>query len=410
MLSETSTQTTRPSSHSPRKIVLLGATGSIGTQTLDVVRRLGPERAIIVGLSANRNVSLLAAQAREFSASYAAVTDSSLGAELETALAGTGIVAGYDEGALSFLASLPEADTVVVAVAGAAGLAATLAACRLGKRVCIATKEVLVAAGALVMKTARENGAEILPIDSEHSAIFQCLHGYAPEQISRIHLTASGGPFRTWTKTQIESATLADALKHPTWTMGGKITIDSATLMNKGLEVIEARWLFGVPLEKVSVVVHPQSVVHSFVEMTDGALLAQLGLPDMRLPIQIALTYPDKPDTDLPRLNPTRISSLSFEPPDEAKFPALALARQAGERGGVAPAVLNAANEAAVGYFLQERIGFSDICRLVEQTLESQGGDGSADTLESILDADKKARLFVTNQVKTASLTLKASP
>ncbi|MES2459144.1 MAG: 1-deoxy-D-xylulose-5-phosphate reductoisomerase, partial [Armatimonadota bacterium] len=225
-----------------------------------------------------------------------------------------------------------------------------------------------------------------------------------PHQISRIHLTASGGPFRTWTKAQIEAATRADALKHPTWTMGGKITIDSATLMNKGLEVIEARWLFDVPLEQVSVVVHPQSVVHSFVELSDGALLAQLGLPDMRLPIQIALSYPDKPDTDLPRLKPTEIGGLTFEIPDEDRFPALALARRAGTMGGVAPAVLNAANEAAVGYFLEEQIGFGDICRLVEQALEAHGSEGDADTLESILHADEKARLFVTSRAKIASL------
>ncbi len=393
-----------PHSYSSRRIVLLGSTGSIGTQTLEVVRRLGPERARIIGLSAHSNTALLAAQAREFSAAYASVTDERLGADLEGALSGSGTTAGWGEGTLAHLASLPEADTVVIAVAGAAGLAATLAACRLGKRVCIATKEVLVAAGALVMATARENGAEILPIDSEHSAIFQCLHGYSTDQISHIHLTASGGPFRTWTKERIAAATRADALKHPTWTMGGKITIDSATLMNKGLEVIEARWLFGVPLEKVSVVVHPQSVVHSFVEMQDGALLAQLGLPDMRLPIQIALTFPEKPDTDLPRLKPTEIGALSFEPPDEVRFPALSLARQAGKMGGVAPAVLNAANEASVGLFLEEKIGFGDICRLVAQALEVHGSDSDGNSLESILDADKKARLLVTSRAKIASL------
>jgi 1-deoxy-D-xylulose-5-phosphate reductoisomerase len=392
----------------PRRIVLLGATGSIGTQTLDVVQRLGPERARIVGLSAHSNIPLLASQARAFSAAYASVTDGSLRGELVAALSGADTTVGGGEDALTSLASLPEADTVVVAVAGAAGLAATLAACKAGKRVCIATKEVLVAAGALVMATARENGAEILPIDSEHSAVFQCLHGYSSDQISHIHLTASGGPFRTWTKAQIAAATRADALKHPTWTMGGKITIDSATLMNKGLEVIEARWLFDVPLEKVSVVVHPQSVVHSFVEMQDGALLAQLGLPDMRLPIQIALTYPEKPDTGLPRLNPTEIGGLSFERPDEDRFPALTLARHAGNMGGVAPAVLNAANEAAVGLFLEEKIGFGDICRLVELALDAHGSDSGGDTLESILDADKKARLLVTSRAKIASL--KASP
>ena len=392
-----------PTNHTsyPRRIVLLGSTGSIGTQTLDVVRRLGPERAQIIGLSAQRNIALLAAQAREFSAAYASVTDEQFGSDLENALAGSKTAAGWGEATLCTLASVPEADTVVVAVAGAAGLAATLAACKLGKRVCIATKEVLVAAGALVMKTARENGAEILPIDSEHSAVFQCLQGYLPEQIARIHLTASGGPFRTWTKNQIENATLADALNHPTWKMGGKITIDSATLMNKGLEVIEAGWLFAMPLDKVKVVVHPQSVAHSFVETSDGALLAQLGLPDMRLPIQIALTYPDKPDTELPRLKPSEIGTLTFEEPDEERFPALALARQAGMAGGVAPAVLNAANEAAVGYFLQEKIGFGTICRLVAEALDAHGAESDADSLELILEADKKARRFVTCQVET---------
>lgn len=385
-----------PDAAVPRGVVLLGSTGSIGTQTLDVIRRLGPARARVVGLAARRNITLLAEQARASGAACAAVTEAALGPELETALSGSGVTTGWGEAALAHLAALPEADTVVVAVAGAAGLAATLAACRAGKRVCIATKEVLVAAGALVLAAAREGGAEILPIDSEHSAIFQCVRGYAvPGDIARIHITASGGPFRTWTKAQIAAATVEDALKHPTWRMGGKITIDSATLMNKGLEVMEARWLFGVPLEDVRVVVHPQSVVHSFVEMRDGALLAQLGLPDMRLPIQIALTHPDKWDTGLPRLEPTQIAALTFEPPDEDRFPALRLAREAARAGGVAPAVLNAANEAAVGYFLEGKIGFGDICRLVSAALDAHGADAAGDTLEGIVTADRTARVFV---------------
>lgn len=378
----------------PQRIVLLGSTGSIGTQTVDVVARMGLERAQIIGLAARKNVSLLAEQARATGATHVAVTKESSGPDLEAALKGTGVVAGWGSGVLTALAEMPEADTVVVAVAGAAGLAATLAACRLGKRVCIATKEVLVAAGDLVMQTARKNGAEILPIDSEHSAIFQCIRGYRTADITKIYLTASGGPFRTWTAEQIAQAKPEDALKHPTWRMGGKITIDSATLMNKGLEIIEAVHLFGVPLEDVDVVVHPQSVVHSFVELRDGALLAQLGLPDMRLPIQIALTHPEKLNTELPRLRPSDIGTLTYEEPDHARFPALGLARWAAQVGGTMPAVLNAANEVAVEAFLSERIGFTDICRWVERAMEAHSPI-PADTLETIRDADAQARRFV---------------
>jgi 1-deoxy-D-xylulose-5-phosphate reductoisomerase len=404
-----------PSSGRPRRIVVLGSTGSIGTQTLDVVARLGPEKARIVGLAARRNAAGLAEQVRATGATHAALTDPAGAAELETHLhggsvrvefsplpglgEGQGVRAGGDQGVrapapLTALATLPEADTVVVAVAGAAGLEATLAACRAGKRVCIATKEVLVAAGDLVMRTARENGAEILPIDSEHSAIFQCVQGYRPEDIERIHITASGGPFRTWTAEQIAHATPADALKHPTWRMGGKITIDSATLMNKGLEIIEACHLFGVPLDAVDVVVHPQSVVHSFVEMRDGALLAQLGLPDMRLPIQIALLHPEKVDTGLPRLKPAAIGSLTFEEPDHERFPAIRLARGAAMAGGTAPAVLNAANECAVTAFLDRRIGFPDICALVAGALDAIP-QRPADSLAAVIEADAAARNFV---------------
>lgn len=381
-----------------RNIVILGSTGSIGTQTLDVVKRLGPARVRVVGLSARANVDLLARQARETGAQRVAVTDDDCGPALEAALAGTGCVAGWGLEALVRLATLPEADTVVVAVAGAAGLAATLAAAQAGKRLCIATKEVLVAAGALVTRTARENGAEIFPIDSEHSAVFQCMQGYAPGDIARIYLTASGGPFRTWTRARMAQATVADALNHPTWHMGGKITIDSATLMNKGLEVIEASWLFGVPVECVEVVVHPQSRVHGLVELRDGALLAQLGPPDMRLPIQIALLHPDKVDTGLPRLRPSELGDLAFEVPDAERFPALRLARRAAETGGTAPAVLNAANEAAVAAFLDGRIGFVRICDLVDAALQAHT-PRPADTLSAVLEADEQARTFVAEQL-----------
>ena len=384
----------RPPRTGPRRIALLGATGSIGTQTLDIVRRLGPERAQVVALAARQNVALLTAQARETGASWVAVTDVAYQADLTTALAGRGpnVLAGDD--ALVRLATLPDVDTVVVAVAGAAALAATLAACQAGKRVCIATKEVLVAAGELVMQTARTHGAEILPIDSEHSALFQCVQGYKTGDIARLWITASGGPFRTWPAERIENATPAEASNHPTWRMGGKITVDSATLMNKGLEIIEARWLFDVPLDRIEVVVHPQSVIHSFVEMRDGALLAQLGLPDMRLPIQIALLHPEKVDTGLPRLDPRTMKDLTFETPDETRFPAIALARTALTTGGTLPAVLNAANEAAVAAFMAGRVGFGDICRLVEGAMNAHT-PRPADTLEAVIAADREARAWV---------------
>lgn len=377
---------------------MLGATGSIGTQTVDVVARLGVDRARIVALAARQNVGLLTEQAHRTGAAHVAVTDAAHLSVLRGALS-AGVHAHGGSDALTVLATLPEVDTVVVAVAGAAALAATLAAVRAGKRVCIATKEVLVAAGELVMGAARESGAQILPIDSEHSALFQCVQGYrVPENIAHLYITASGGPFRTWTKPQIAAATIADALKHPTWRMGGKITIDSATLMNKGLEVIEACHLFGVPIENVSVVVHPQSVVHSLVEMTDGALLAQLGLPDMRLPIQIALMHPDKSNIELPRLNPAQMGTLTFEAPDTDRFPAIGVARAAFVRGGTTPATLNAANEAAVAAFLAGKIGFTQIVEIVQQVTNAHE-TRPADTLDAVLAADAAARNNVRDAV-----------
>ena len=389
----------------PRRIVVLGSTGSIGTQTLDVVRRLGPQRAEIVALAARRNVALLAEQARATGATYVAVTEEAHGPELEAALAGTiALRAGWGEDTMTALATLPEADTVVVAVAGAVGLRATLAAIEAGKRVCIATKEVLVAAGDLIMQAAARTDATILPLDSEHSAIFQCLQGYRPEQIARLWLTASGGPFRTWTREQIAEARPQDALNHPIWHMGGKISVDSATLMNKGLEIIEAKHLFGVPLDDISVVIHPQSIVHSFVEFRDGALLAQMGCPDMRLPIQVALMYPAKPDTDLPRLRPDRLGEMTWDTPDDDRFPALGLARHAARAGGTAPATLNAANEAAVGCFLEGRIAFPAICRLVADALDALPRQ-PADNLDVIVEADRAARAWVRSSVDSDKVT-----
>jgi len=338
---------------SAKRIVILGATGSIGTQTLDVVRRL-PDRFQVIGLSAFRNEALLREQAREFG-----VREDGLewGAKAD----------------LVRLATLPDADTVVVSVVGAVGLAATLAALEAGKDVALATKEVLVAAGELVTAAARKSGRRILPIDSEHSAIFQCLQGQKPEQVERLWLTASGGPFREWDEERMGRATVDEALHHPTYpAMGRKITIDSATLMNKALEMIEACWLFDVPIDRVGVVIHPQSVIHSLVELCDGSTLAQMGLPDMRVPIEYALLYPDRADLGIKRFDIREQQvPLTFAAPDEARFPSLGLARRAARAGGTLPAVMNAANEAAVGFFLEGRITFPAITSLTERVMDA---------------------------------------
>lgn len=360
-----------------KRIVILGSTGSIGTQTLDMVRRL-PDYLRVVGLSARSSGTKLREQASEFG-----VPDSAL-------------ALGDDPAGLTRLATLPGADLVVLSVAGAIGTRATLAALEAGKDVALATKEVLVAAGEIVTRAARLTGAKLLPIDSEHSAIFQCLQGAPPDSVDKIWLTASGGPFREWSRERMAAATLDDALNHPTWpAMGRKITVDSATLMNKALEIIEARWLFGVPTERVGVVIHPQSVVHSLVEFRDGSLLAQLGLPDMRLPIEYALLYPERINAGLPRLDLTKLAApLTFEPPDEARFPSLGLARRAAEAGGALPAVLSAANEAAVGLFLDGKIGFGAIMELSARVLDAHPGESVPD-LEQIMQADASARQAV---------------
>lgn len=356
-------------------VVVLGSTGSIGTQTLDVISRL-PDRLRVVGLSAHTNNDLLQEQARRFDV------------RPERAVCGTGE-------ALVDLATAADADLVVVSVAGAAGMLATIAALEAGKQVALATKEVLVAAGALVTELAADRGITIRPIDSEHSAIFQCLQGVDKGDLTAVWLTASGGPFRAWSRERLETARLDDALQHPTWpAMGRKITIDSATMMNKGLEIIEAKWLFDIPFDSVKVIVHPQSVVHSFIEMNDGCVLAQLGAPDMRAPIQYALTYPDRPKSGFDRLDLLTLSQLTFETPDEDRFPALRLAREAGMRGGTAPAVLNAANEAAVARFLKGELPFQGIMKLVERALE-QLGSIDRPKLNDILGADLEARRLV---------------
>ncbi len=359
-----------------KNIVILGATGSIGTQTLDVVRRL-PDFLRVVGLSAYRNETLLREQAAQFG-----VSPSNL--------------AWGDGTDLVRLATLPSVDLVVVSVAGAVGTTATIAALEAGKDVALATKEVLVAAGELVTAAARKTGAKLLPIDSEHSAIFQCLQGQEPEFVSKLWLTASGGPFREWPMERIQSATLADALNHPTWpSMGRKITVDSATLMNKALETIEARWLFDVPMEKVGVVVHPQSVIHSLVELCDGSLLAQLGLPDMRVPIEVALLYPERADFGAPKFDLlAQKTPLTFEAPDESRFPSLSLARRAAAIGGTLPAVMNGANEAAVAAFLDGIVAFPQIMGLTEQVMDAHWVE-PLPTLPQITQADTWARQTV---------------
>ena len=378
-----------------KRLVILGSTGSIGTQALDIARRL-PGRFQIVGLAANGNAELLAAQANEFHVPYVSIGNETRRTELQERLTVLGsrpeVLVGVE--GMCALASLPEADLIVVAVAGAIGIAPTQTALEAGKDIALASKEVLVAAGEPTMALAKARGAAILPVDSEHSAIFQCLQGAPERSIERILLTASGGPFRTVPHEALTEVTPEQALKHPIWSMGGLVTINSATLMNKALEVIEAKWLFDVPIENVEVVVHPQSIVHSMVRFADGSTIAQLGLPDMRLPIQYALVYPERVDTGLPRMELSAYANLTFEAPDEAKFPALGLARHAVRTGGTLPAVMNAANEAAVGLFLDHKIGYLEIMRRVERAMNSH--TPALPTLPNILEADVWARGFVT--------------
>ena len=356
-----------------KNIVILGSTGSIGTQTLDTVQRL-PDHLRVAGLSAHRSEALLKQQAEVFKVS-------------------PGNLEWGDGADLVRLATLPDADVVVVSVAGAVGTAATIAALEAGKDVALATKEVLVAAGEIVTAAARKSGARVLPIDSEHSAIFQCLQGQKPEYVRKLWLTASGGPFREWSTERMAAATIAETLNHPTWpAMGRKITIDSATLMNKALEMIEARWLFDVSIDRVGVVVHPQSVVHSLVELCDGSFLAQLGLPDMRVPIEYALLYPNRADMGIARFDLlAQDRPLTFEAPDESRFPSLGLARRAAQIGGTLPAAMNAANEAAVEFFLSGQISFPAIISLTERVMDAHSVQ-QAPTLAQITQADRWAR------------------
>ena len=371
-------------------VSILGSTGSIGRQSLDIIRRLPGIR--VAALTAGTNVERMAQQCREFSPKLAVMATQEAAQALAERIKGLPIRVNWGEAGLMEAASMADADCVITAVVGMVGLKPTLAAIRAKKRIGLANKETLVCAGELMMAEAEKYGAEIVPVDSEHSAIFQCLMGCGSrKEIRRLILTCSGGPFFGMTRTQLETVTKADALKHPNWKMGAKITIDSATLMNKGLEVIEAMRLYGLPLEQVDAVIHRQSVIHSLVEFRDGALLAQLGTPDMKLPIRYAMTYPHRAESPDKPLDLLTCGALTFAEPDERAFPCLRLARYAAAVGGTACAILNGANEAAVGLFLRGEIGFNDISRRVERALERvpvQYQPGLAD----ILEADKAAR------------------
>jgi 1-deoxy-D-xylulose-5-phosphate reductoisomerase len=371
-----------------RRIAILGSTGSIGTQTLDVIRQ-HPDRFEVVLLSARRSVDLLIRQAVEFDAANVVICDEARYREVADALQSrdTKVWAGVDS--LCELVAMSCVDIVVGAMVGFSGLRPTLAALRAGKIVALANKETLVAAGEVVTATARAHGGVLLPVDSEHSAIFQCLLAAGENPVEKVHLTASGGPFRTWEKQRIAGATAAQALRHPNWDMGAKVTIDSATMMNKGFEVIEARWLFDLAPEQIQVVVHPESVIHSMVEFADGAVIAQLGCPDMREPIGFALAFPERLTVGNKRLDFAALGSLSFEAPDTGRFPCLALAYEALRRGGNAPCALNAANEVAVAAYLKDLISFYDIAKIAERALA--GMDFVANpSLEDIFETNRE--------------------
>jgi 1-deoxy-D-xylulose-5-phosphate reductoisomerase len=373
-----------------RRLAVLGSTGSIGTSTLEVVGA-HPDRFQVTALAARANVDLLAEQVRRHAPRFVSVATEASARELRQRLGRTSTEVGWGTEGLLQAASDSGADVVVSAIVGGAGLSPTMGAIAAGKDVALANKESLVMAGHLVTAEAKRRGVRILPVDSEHSAVFQCLGGRDGSQLRRIVLTASGGPFRTRPRATFASITPEEALKHPNWAMGKKITIDSATLMNKGLEVIEAHWLFHLPVTQVDVVIHPQSIVHSLVEFVDGSMLAQLGVPDMRVPIQYALTYPERRASAVPRLALESLSGLTFEAVDRERFPCLDLAYEAAQAGGSAPAVLNAANEVAVQRFLSRRIGFDEIPSLIRKALDAHPGR-AVSTVEEVLEVDREVR------------------
>ncbi len=381
-----------------RGVVILGSTGSVGVNALDVIARF-PERFELVGLTAHRNIALLSEQICRFQPKRVAVGRTADADRLRGSLGATGLCIGAGVEELIAVATMEEASVVISAIVGAAGLVPTLAAVEAGKRVALANKETLVMAGRLVVHEARRSGAEIIPVDSEHSAIFQCLAGEEHRHVRRLILTASGGPFFGRTREEMAGVSAAQALRHPRWEMGKKISIDSATLMNKGLEVIEARWLFDISAERIEVLVHPQSIVHSMVEFEDGSTLAQMGLPDMRLPIAYALAYPERLAMDLPVLDLPAEEPLHFTAPDQINFPCLTLAREAIRKGGLMPTVLNAANEEAVAAFLNGQIGFLVIPELIEKIL----GDfepAEYATVDDVLRTDRKARAALNQLIR----------
>ncbi|MEQ9111594.1 MAG: 1-deoxy-D-xylulose-5-phosphate reductoisomerase [Rhodospirillaceae bacterium] len=385
-----------------KRITILGSTGSVGVNTLDIVRR-NPDMFDVVVLTAGQNVDLLIEQALEFKPEQAVIADSSLYDHLKAGLAGTGISVSAGEDALIEVAQQP-VDLVMAAIVGAAGLAPTLRAVEHSHIIALANKECLVSAGRLFMDTVRLHGAQLLPVDSEHSAIFQVLDTKQADALDRIILTASGGPFREWSFEQLSTATPDQAVAHPNWSMGAKISVDSATMMNKGLELIEAQYLFDVAESHIEIVVHPQSIVHSLVSYVDGSVLAQLGTPDMRTPIAYALGWPERISVPMERLNLSDIAQLTFEAPDFKRFPALVLARQALQSGGGAPTILNAANEVAVARFLAGEIKFLDIIQVVEKTLERcESADPSSLAEVMLLDEEARRLAQGCNLLKTAA-------
>ena len=393
----------------PKGIAILGSTGSIGCNTLRVVDSLGAKRFRVVALGAGHNVEILADQIAKHLPELVSVETEEAAHDLRARLFARDIdlpriIVG--EPGLIEVATHSQADCVVSATVGAVGFVPTLRALEAGKRVALANKETLVMAGELMTRAARGSGAELLPVDSEHNALHQCLRGEERSEVRRIILTASGGPFRTKTKTQMQQSTVSEALRHPTWSMGAKITIDSATLMNKGLEVIEAHWLFGFSADQIGIVVHPESVVHSMIELVDGSVIAQMGVTDMRHAIQYALTYPERQACELPPLDLTALSALHFEPPDLDRFPCIALAYRALRAGGTLPAAMNAANEEAVQAFIDERICLTDIPLVIEAVMDGHNTQ-TATELAAILRADERARLSAADEIQKLA---KAAP
>lgn len=388
----------RPENGKSSNITILGSTGSIGTQTLDIIRE-SRGRFAVTALVANNNWELLAKQAKEFNPKRVVIANHNYYGLLKEALEGTNIEVASGDEAVAEVAGMSEADTVVTAMVGYSGLAPTIEAINAGKRIALANKETLVVAGELITKLVSESDSEIVPVDSEHSAIFQCLVGEERSKLRKIILTASGGPFRTLTAKDLERVTKADALRHPNWDMGAKVTIDSASMMNKGFEMIEARWLFDCRPSQIEIAVHPQSIVHSMVEYCDGSIKAQLGVPDMHLPIRYALGYPERLESTAPGLSLSQYSTLTFEKPDMEKYPLLGMAFDAINRGGNMPCILNAANEVAVAAFLRDEIRFTDMPRIAETSMCKIAYSNDT-SLETLVNTNSETRRFAEELVK----------